>query len=248
MRSIIVLALLASSSLQVEAQTSAKPEIYALDSLSDHTARVGTSNIFVYQTKGGSLGQFLLGGALLNSRAMTRQSESIANSINSDSTVQEFGSIEQIVEEKAATNLIKEHAILLSVDSDGITRATLVVHAQDGTERGINYFYHFKPTLQNSELQTDSGAAFFKAIQEEAPTAIDGLVATLSSPLNSGSPTKALSDFMRIYGKIKIPFKGERYADVGGLSVVKIDGKPGAIRFGLIDGVHLFHASQVEYK
>ncbi|GAB3366921.1 hypothetical protein GCM10027431_09660 [Lysobacter rhizosphaerae] len=122
------------------------------------------------------------------------------------------------------------------------------MHAQDGTERGINYFYHFKPTVPNSELQTDSGAAFFKAIQEEAPTAIDGLVATLSFPLNSGSPTKASSDFMRIYGKIKIPFKGERYADIGGLSVVRIDGKPGAIRFGLIDGVHLFHASQVEYK
>ncbi|WP_460727619.1 hypothetical protein [Lysobacter rhizosphaerae] len=148
MRSIIVLALLASSSLQVEAQTSAKPEIYALDSLSDHTARVGTSNIFVYQTKGGSLGQFLLGGALLNSRAMTRQSESIANSINSDSTVQEFGSIEQIVEEKAATNLIKEHAILLSVDSDGITRATSSCMRKTGQSVGSTISITSNPPCQ----------------------------------------------------------------------------------------------------
>lgn len=248
MRFIILSFLLASLSFQAGAQTSAKHGIYDLDTLSDHTARVGTSNVFVYQTQGGSLGKFLLGGAFLNSRAMTRKSESIANSINSESTVQEFGSITEIIEKKSATNLIQEHAILLSVDSDGVTRATLVVHAKDENARVVNYFYHFEPTLPNSQLQSDVGTAFFNAIQEEAPSAIDAVVAVLGAAQNSGKPTKAQSDFMRIYGKIKIPFKGERYADIGDLSVVKIDGKPGAIRFGLIDGVHLFHALQVEYK
>ncbi|MEJ1096999.1 MULTISPECIES: hypothetical protein [unclassified Pseudoxanthomonas] len=247
MRAIVIFALVASLSFAANAQTSSKSEIYALDALSDHTARVGASSVFVYQTKGGNLGKFLLGGAFLNSRAMTQRSESIANTIDDEVVVQDFGSIGQVISEKDHDNLIKAHAVLLSVDSDGVTRATLVVHTQNA-ESEANYFYHFKPTLPNSELQSESRSAFFKAIQDETPAAIDSLVVALGHPLSSGQPTKAKSDFMRIYGKITIPFKGERYADVGDLSVAKIDGKPGAIRFGLIDGVHLFHASQVEYN
>jgi hypothetical protein len=246
MRAVVIFALLASLSFPVAAQSPSESKIYALDALSDHTVRVGASSVFVYQTKGGSLEKFLLGGAFLNSRAMTRQSESIANTINDDAMAQDFGSIGQVISEKNHDNLIKGHAVLLSVDSDGVTRATLVIHTQNA-ERG-NYFYHFKPTLPNSELQSESRSVFFQAIQDEVPAAIDNLVVALRQPLYSGQPTKVQSDFMRVYGKIKIPFKGERYADIGDLSVAKIDGKPGAIRFGLIDGVHLFHSSQVEYN
>ena len=248
MRSILLFAFLSAAGLAM-AQTAPEPAILSLDKLSDHTAQVGESGIFVYQTSGGhGLAMlFVPGGALINSRAMTIQSEGVAAGVRDNGSTFDLRGIGRALAVKSP-NAFSSYALLLSVDSDGITRPTLVLHSDSISTAGQNYFYHFQTTVPNNELNGANGQAFLMSIQTESPSAVDALALAIASRSTAGTPVKAQSDFMRIYGKFKTPFKGIRYADVGELQVVKIDGKPGAIRFGLMDGVHVFHASQVEYK
>jgi hypothetical protein len=237
---------------------------YALDKVVSLIARVGDSQVYLLQTGGGSLalGLFAPGGALLNRHLIAEKSERMAATVTPTGRFDIEAQIKDRVD-KATPNptsdslhpFVLAGALLISVDADNQVRSTLVINVKDTSAASAwakSYFYHFTTKMDSKTFQNGGSEQLLQDIAKELDHAIDSTTGVvlddLSGKLSSGVPVKITSECLRPLGKVIIPFKSLRVADRDDLVVMRVDGKPGMIRFPTVDGIHLFHADQFALK
>ena len=240
----------------------------AVDQLFASTARIGETQVYLSQTKGGSLGLGLLGavtgglGTLaagaVNGNLVAQKSQEMAASLSKIEGIDVQSRIKLKVAERAPELLSKAQpayavagALLLSVDTEDMVRSALVINARNTSAPDAwakSYFYHFAPVVNVKSLEGGGHADLFQSIGRELEHAIDAtsgvLVDDLSGKLTAGTPVKVRSDFLKIFGNTVIPHQSLQIAQQGELTIFRIDGKPAMILFPHIDGIHLFQPGQ----
>lgn len=233
---------------------------YSLDKVNPHTSQVGDSQVFLVQKDGGNLAIGLLISGYLNSHLISKETQRIANSISKESGLDIIAKIKSKIS-SSTLNLTQDSphkfiissAILISIDSDDEVRSTLVINAEDTSESkgwAKSYFYHFRHTMNTELFKSEGAIDLLNKIASELDESIDITTAViledLSGKFPSGIPLKIKSKFLQPIGNVLIPFQALKIAERGDVVVMRVDGKPGLIRFPTVDGVHIFHINQFE--
>ncbi len=236
---------------------------YAWDKEVKAIARVGESQIFLLQTRGGSAGVGLLFGPLgvaANAKAVANKSAEMASNV---STADAFDIQGMIKAQLAAAGvslpadatpvMTLAGALLIRSDLDNKMRSSLVVRVTDSSTRkgwSKGYFYHFAHVGDAAEFQADGGAALLAALRgelERATTVTTNIILDdLRGAFTESVPVAVSSDFMMPLGKARLAFKGVRITERDGVSVYRLDGKPGMLLFPTVDGVHLCQPGQCQ--
>lgn len=244
-------AIACASAVAQEPQTSASFEVsrtpYAADKFTPHMSRIGDSEVFVYQVKGGSLGAFLLGGALLNGSLMSKETERVANSLDASKS----GSLAAALEAELKSHgfsqpLSISTAIILTNDADGITRSSAIASAPSKSGASMTYLFHFEQTIETAKLESE-GHSYFRSVADSLPQAAKGLAAALTAAGEGTEKGHIKSPFLKIYGKFEAAFEAQKVGASEGYDLFLV-GKPNAVSTSpTAYGIHAFRPNQYSF-
>ena len=233
---------------------------YPLEKVNPHTSQISDSQVFLVQKDGGNLAIGLLISGYLNSHLISKESKRIADSISQENELDVLAKVKDRIS-KSNPNFAQDSthkfaissAILISIDPDDEVRSTLVINAEDTSEAkgwAKSYFYHFRHTTNADLFKSEGSNDLLNKIASELDESIDitatVLLEDLTGKFPTGTPLKIKSKFLQPIGNVLIPFQALKIAERGDAVVMRVDGKPGLIRFPTVDGVHIFHIHQFE--
>ena len=227
-----------------------------------HTiARIGDTQLFLSQSRGGSLAAGLLLGPIgvaANAKAVANRSADLASGVSVTDQFDIQAKIRELIAaqapnmlEAASPTVSLAGALLISLDADDKVRSSLIIRVTDTTQPNgwsKGYFYHFAQVGDAKAFQAGGAAELIKVLSETLDQAISLTTSVvlddLHGQLTQVAPVTVTSDFTMPLGKAVIPFKGVRLADRDSIAVFRLDGKPAMVMFPTVDGIHLFQAGQ----